>query len=82
MSKLEEVIADDSAELTPTARLVAVPKVTTAKAAKTVAHGLKATSKGTVFVAAKTIRSGRGLSRAFASFYKQVQAEMDRQDGN
>ena len=82
MSKIKQAITDDYGELTKTIRLIETPKVKieATKAVKQVAKGIKATGQGSVFVAAKTIRTGRGLGRAFASFYKEVQEEMARQD--
>lgn len=80
MSKIKAAITDDFGNLANKIRLVEPPKVDTTKAAQSVAKGIKATSKGTVFVAAKTIRTGRGLAKAFASFYEEVRVEMCKQD--
>lgn len=82
MSKIKQAITDDYGELTKTIRLIETPKVKieATKAVKQVAKGIKATGRGTVFAAAKTIRGGRNLGKAFASFYQEVKDEMDRQD--
>ena len=80
MSKIKQAITDEYGELTKTIRLIEPPKVDTTKAAQSVAKGIKATGKGTVFVAAKTIRTGRGLAKAFAGFYEEVRVEMCKQD--
>ena len=82
MSKIKQAITDEYGELTKTIRLIETPKVKieATKAVKQVAKGIKATGKGTVFVAAKTIRTGRGLAKAFAGFYEEVRVEMCKQD--
>jgi len=81
MGKLKAVLTNENGwigDVIP--KQVSVPKINKADAAKKVAQGIKATGHGTVVVAAKTIRTGRGLGKAFANFYKEVQEEMARQD--
>jgi hypothetical protein len=81
MGKLKAVLTNENGwvqDVLPTQ--VAIPKITKADAVSTVANGIKATGQGTVFVAAKTIRTGRGLGKLFASFYNEVAEEMARQD--
>jgi len=77
MSKIKQAITDEYGNLTNKIRLIETPKV---NPAQSVAKGLKATGQGSVFVAAKTIRTGRNLGQAFANFYKEVKVEMCKQD--
>lgn len=78
MGKLKAVLTNENGwvqDVIPTQ--VSVPKI---DAAKNIAKGIKATGHGTVVVAAKTIRTGRGLGKLFSSFYSEVKEEMARQD--
>lgn len=81
MGKLKSAITDingNIVKMMPTE--ISVPKVRKIDAVKTVARGVKATGQGTIFAAAKTVRTGRDLGKAFSSFYSAVKEEMARQD--